>query len=696
MKKNHPLRNMITIFVLIFGISVSLMAQTPQYYNYNTSAISLSFPLNQPGGKMAQMVIPPANFWQPSQAPAGNITKFYCWISSSYPLGPATYTNFKILFRQWTDSVLTAGSFLGGTWDTVYARASVTLQAASSTWLVFTLDHPFAYVPTQSLLVQMEQCSATGTTTGFSLTLTASTQNRRNWSVGTCPYVYSGVSTGTLNCGVDIASTPFSCTCFPGWKYKVPIVVSNPNASGFTNFEVGDTINTQALITAGKMKADGSDIRFADSLCNNIPYWIQSGINTSTTIIWFKIPNLPASASRTVWMYYGNAAATAVSDGPSTFKFFEGFDGNTLQRFSLSCGSGTATVSGGNCAFSWSSSAAWVADTVLPQANIYVEEMNVVTASGSWPGLMSFNNGGATGGYAMLLGSNQVRISYAVAGNYCSGHNWANTPVAYSTTAGIWSICWQATGTEWGYFPGLGLLTATNTSQTRNADQRLVIGGCSSGSGAVTVDWVRARQFAPIQPIAGPLGSETATPNAPSGLTATPVGNNINLTWVDNSSNEDKFQIQRSSDNGTTWNPRDSVNANVITYSDPIPGNGSWCYRVAAQNCMGRSAYTTQQCVTITGISQNNELPKVFKLYQNYPNPFNPTTNIKFDIPKSSLVKLTIYDITGRVVELLADRVMNAGSYSINWNGSNYSSGVYFYRLDAGTYVKEMKMILVK
>ena len=96
-------------------------------------------------------------------------------------------------------------------------------------------------------------------------------------------------------------------------------------------------------------------------------------------------------------------------------------------------------------------------------------------------------------------------------------------------------------------------------------------------------------------------------------------------------------------------------------------------------------------------IAQNNEIPIEFSLNQNYPNPFNPSTNIKFAVPKESNVILKVFDIAGREVLTLLNEKINAGTYSLKWDASVYSSGVYFYRMatDAG-YSETRKMILVK
>ena len=91
-----------------------------------------------------------------------------------------------------------------------------------------------------------------------------------------------------------------------------------------------------------------------------------------------------------------------------------------------------------------------------------------------------------------------------------------------------------------------------------------------------------------------------------------------------------------------------------------------------------------------------NEIPSEYKLYQNYPNPFNPKTNIRFDIPHSSHVKLIIYDALGREVTTLVNEKLNAGNYETDWDGSGYPSGIYLYKLQAGEFVSVKKIVFIK
>jgi len=85
-----------------------------------------------------------------------------------------------------------------------------------------------------------------------------------------------------------------------------------------------------------------------------------------------------------------------------------------------------------------------------------------------------------------------------------------------------------------------------------------------------------------------------------------------------------------------------------------------------------------------------------YHLLQNYPNPFNPKTNITYQIPKSLFVKLTVYDINGRLVETLINEYQNAGHYTIGWNANKVCSGIYFYQIDTGEYTCVKKCLVVK
>ena len=111
-------------------------------------------------------------------------------------------------------------------------------------------------------------------------------------------------------------------------------------------------------------------------------------------------------------------------------------------------------------------------------------------------------------------------------------------------------------------------------------------------------------------------------------------------------------------------------------------------------------------CHIIGIVQTENGIPLDYGLSQNYPNPFNPVTNISFSIPllrgvtaeggQGVFVKLTVFDLLGREIAALVNQQMQPGSYNVDWDASNYPSGVYLYKIEAGDFVESKKMILLK
>jgi photosystem II stability/assembly factor-like uncharacterized protein len=149
--------------------------------------------------------------------------------------------------------------------------------------------------------------------------------------------------------------------------------------------------------------------------------------------------------------------------------------------------------------------------------------------------------------------------------------------------------------------------------------------------------------------------------------------------------NEFAFSI----DSGRTWSflpTPDTATINDLKFVDPYHG---WA--------VGSHGIILKYNTDVIGINKGIINTVVnYRLFQNYPNPFNPTTDIKYNIPKSGLVKLIVYDVTGKEVATLINSVKPAGSYSLSFDASNMPSGVYFYKLTSGSFVETKKMALVK
>jgi hypothetical protein len=285
------LRSCFSILLLIAGLNSSLTAQ-PQYYNYSATGLGNAFPFNVAAGKDVQLIYLAGAFNQPSSAPAGNITNVSLWVNST--IGPATYTTFTITMGQTSSTAFNGTSFYTGSLTAVYTRASVTLSAATGTWLTFVLDSPFAYDPTQSLVIDIGQCGASGTIGSGSMAYTIVTGNMRNWSVGGCPFAYYGANAETYSTGITFATSgPPVCvttaaTAVTGISATLNGTVNANGSSTTVTFNYGLTTaygttvpGIPATVTGTTATAVAAAI---SGLANNTTYHYRVvGVNSSGT-----------------------------------------------------------------------------------------------------------------------------------------------------------------------------------------------------------------------------------------------------------------------------------------------------------------------------------------------------------------------------------------------------------------------------
>ena len=142
--------------------------------------------------------------------------------------------------------------------------------------------------------------------------------------------------------------------------------------------------------------------------------------------------------------------------------------------------------------------------------------------------------------------------------------------------------------------------------------------------------------------------------------------------------------------NGNLKGMGTSSSGRGYSYTDSKVNLGStYQYKIQSVDVTGTTEDLTMLSVTV-------DAPKSYAVYQNYPNPFNPTTSISFDIPSRSVVSLKVFDLLGREVSTIVSGELQAGRYTRQWNATDISSGVYFYRLQAGAYSETKKLLLLK
>jgi hypothetical protein len=179
-------------------------------------------------------------------------------------------------------------------------------------------------------------------------------------------------------------------------------------------------------------------------------------------------------------------------------------------------------------------------------------------------------------------------------------------------------------------------------------------------------------------------------------------GRDLILNWATNSESNNKgFEVYRSANNGKSWDLSGFVsgagNSNiktVYTFKDRNLPSGTYRYKIKQIDFNGNfEFFNLNSSVVISN-------PRSFVLKQNYPNPSNPVSKIDFELPSDSYVKIEIFDLTGRMITKLEDGKRSAGYHSVKFDGSNLSSGIYYYRMNAksgnDSFVKTFKLVLIK
>ncbi len=196
--------------------------------------------------------------------------------------------------------------------------------------------------------------------------------------------------------------------------------------------------------------------------------------------------------------------------------------------------------------------------------------------------------------------------------------------------------------------------------------------------------------------------SDTPLPVELSSFSATMIGSTIKLSWK--TATEVKnygFDVERNVHTSTplsvtNWEKLGFVNGNGnsnspknYSFIDTKVSTGKYSYRLKQIDNNGQFEYSKT-------IEVDFNAPNNFELSQNYLNPFNPTTTIRFNLPEASIVKLRIFNILGQEIRTLVNEFKESGTHTINFNASELSSGMYIYKIEAGSFVQTRKMTLLK
>ncbi|MBK7259595.1 MAG: CotH kinase family protein [Ignavibacteriae bacterium] len=187
------------------------------------------------------------------------------------------------------------------------------------------------------------------------------------------------------------------------------------------------------------------------------------------------------------------------------------------------------------------------------------------------------------------------------------------------------------------------------------------------------------------------------------------TANGVDLVWKATGQShvlgyaiERKRTLPESPD--SVWRALDTVaatgvKADTVTYTfrDSVGPGGRMAYRVRALGTRGQFELSPELLIVLSAIgTEESVIPTAFDLSQNYPNPFNPSTTIRFDLPVESPVVITVYSTIGQRIAVLVDDRLPAGRHELRFDASSLPSGVYFYSMRAGEFVRHRKLMLVK
>jgi hypothetical protein len=170
----------------------------------------------------------------------------------------------------------------------------------------------------------------------------------------------------------------------------------------------------------------------------------------------------------------------------------------------------------------------------------------------------------------------------------------------------------------------------------------------------------------------------------------------VEFAWTMSNPLATRYWFEIAEDNQFTNSFIDStITDTTYLYSSLEYGESYW-WRVKAHNAMGWGEFSDVGSVVVVSVEGNEDLPTEYVLKQNYPNPFNPTTTIIYQIKELSFVTLKVFDVLGKEITTLVNNEKPVGSYEVEFNATSLPSGIYFYRLQAGSFVETRKMILLK
>jgi len=465
----------------------------------------------------------------------------------------------------------------------------------------------------------------------------------------------------------------------------MPVWIKNNSGSPMSGVQVRLEINTEFLISLGLMQPNGNDIRFGRP-CGSSPntlynYFLEGPLSTPNTPVWVLPPPVPANDSVLIFMFFGNSTISG---------------GSTLSIFS---GPHSSTDSVVTSAITTASSGAQRGFRFAPTQDLLIAYFGNRTPSGTqrYVSLFEFE-------------SQQLRAQSYISAGVPGQYHYGMLTQPFWITGGQQYLLELFTGQGDQYYFGVSSQVGQHliyydmrycNNCTQNTFPLSHLNGVQYGQPDFLYYLRNSITPDPGFTLGAPADSNT--PAAPSNLMGLAEDQRAILSWnMSPDFDINKYFIYINSvNNPNTAMVIDSVDHPLTV--DTITGlsNGTTYYfwiRAMDWYCSGRfSDFSNGISITPIGIISNtNEIPNIFALHQNYPNPFNALTRIKFELPKREFVILSIYDVAGREVRVPVSEYLAAGYYEVTFDAGDLASGVYIYKLEAGSFTDRKKMIVVK
>lgn len=330
------MKKIIVFTSLLFLFNCSSQSQMPQYYNSNTGTGINTYPWGQAAGQRVQWLIRSGTLINPAPCPGGTITNLYFYMGNS---GSATFTNMTIKMGNLAISTLPASYDTTGL-TLVYQKATVQLSSSNNTWMVITLNTPFAYDTSKALVIDVRQCGYTGT--GLYVRQGSGVPATRNFGTPMpCPVSYIGQDGQIINFGVDILPPPSVNRALmlptPGVNTHYVMIPHQSGMIGFTNITIEGWMKISGFTTNSTLLNKGAssfDYQLGVTSGRTVAFRAQGTIVIATSIImpvdtW---THLAVTYDGTTCKFYRNGVLAQTESAPGAL-------GNSMNEMRIGRGS---------------------------------------------------------------------------------------------------------------------------------------------------------------------------------------------------------------------------------------------------------------------------------------------------------------------------------------------------------------------